>query len=230
VPASRIKLVRNPLPDDKMLHVSREKARTQLGLPDAKIITYVGHYNHIKGVDILVKAFREIAARDENVFLVTAWSGIGNCPQMDALRNDAEFGKRVISLGRVPVPELLAASNVVGLPYRLTMGQAVYPAVLLEAIAANVPTVTSDLPLLRELTQGGKTAQLVPPENADALANALVKILNEPALAQTMRTAQREWMLHNRPQSIAKEYERVYAELTAPETEILQPAHHRADV
>lgn len=137
------------MPDDKLVRIPRATARARLNLPGGRLISYVGHYNHIKGVDLLADAFRQLATRYEDLRLALAWSSVGNSPTVTALQNDAHRGARVIQLGRVNVPELFAASDAVALPYRLTIGQAVYPAVLIEAVAANVPVVTSDLPLLR---------------------------------------------------------------------------------
>jgi phosphatidylinositol alpha-mannosyltransferase len=125
---------------------------------------------------------------------------------------------------------LLAASDVVALPYRLTLGQAVFPAALLEALAANVPVVTSDLPLLRELTNHGKTALLAPPENPSALARAIERVLAEPHLVYGMLASQQEWLERNQPQRVVRDYERLYQQIATSQTTVLQPAGHRANL
>jgi glycosyltransferase involved in cell wall biosynthesis len=230
IPPRRIDLVPNLLPYDKLVHIPAETARARLDLPAGRLLVYFGHYNHIKGVDVLVDAFRLLAHRFDDLKLVLAWSGVGHSPQVDALQQDPVLGKRVIQLGRVNVPELLAASDVVVLPYRLTIGQAVYPAALLEAMTANVPVVTSDLPLLRELTLSGETAELAAPEDPSALARAICVTLLNPARVQQMQSAQREWTRNHRPQHVVQDYERLYFQLLAPETRVLQPARNRADL
>ncbi len=235
IDASRIRLLPNLMPPDKLARPLRaageaRSARARLNLPAGRLVTYVGHYNHIKGVDVLASAFEELAAHFDDAHLVLAWSGQGSSPRVDELRRHPTLGARVIQLGKVNVPDLLAASDAVVLPYRLTIGQAVYPAALLEAIAANVPVVTSDLPLLRELTNHGKTALLAPPEDPAALARAIERLWVEPHLVRAMLAAQQDWLWRNQPQHVVRDYERVYEQITAQQTTVLQPVKSRADI
>lgn len=229
IPTSRISLLPNLMPGDKVAHGFRDEFRLRENLASSRVITYFGHYNHVKGVDTLARAFRLLAARYPDLHLVLAWSGLGKSQGIDAILRDPALAGRVTQLGHVNAPELLAASDVVALPYRLTIGQAVYPAALLESIVANVPVVTTDLPLLRELTNSGETAMLVPPENASALAGAVERLLNTPALKQQMAVAQRQWVLRNHPQRVVRDYERLYEQMAPRPAALLQPAPSRAE-
>ncbi len=213
VAPERIRLLGNVLPEDKLTHAPRETVRASL--PPGRILTYVGHYNHVKGVDVLLRAFRTLAPHYPDLHLVLAWSGIGSSRPVMELQREEAFAGRVVQLGQLRVPDLFGASDVVVLPYRLTIGQAAYPATLLEAFAANVPVVTSDLPLLRELTLGGKTALLTPPEDASALAMAIECVLNEPRRVAQMLAAQRQWVQQIQPPRVVKEYEQLYEQVVA---------------
>ena len=225
----RISLVPNLMPGDKLARGSRDAFRARHNLPSARVMTYVGHYNHVKGADLTANAFRLLAARFPDLHLVLAWSGLGKSHSIDQALRDPALAGRVSQLGRVNVPELLAASDVVVLPYRLTIGQAVYPAALMEAIAANVPVVTSDLPLLRELTNQGQTALLAPPEDSNALAGAVEVLLTTPSLARRMSAAQEEWVLRNNPQRVVKVYERLYEQVTPQAAAVPAQVHTRVD-
>lgn len=227
---ARIRLLPNLMPYDKLVRVPRKALRARLNLPSGRLITYIGHYNHIKGVEVLASAFEQLARGCDDLHLVLAWSGLGSRHRLDNLLRHPALDGRVTELGRVNVPELLAASNVVALPYRLTIGQAVYPAALLEAMAANVPVVTSDLPLLHELTDDGKRALLAPPENPSALARAIERVLAEPNLVQGMLAAQRDWVQRNHPQRVVRDYERLYEQITTQQETVLQPVKSRADL
>jgi glycosyltransferase involved in cell wall biosynthesis len=229
VASPRISLVPNLMPCDKLAHGSREAFRTRRNLSSARVITYVGHYNHVKGVDVIADAFLPLAARFPDLHLVLAWSGLGKSRGVERMLRDPAMSGRVTQLGHVNVPELLAASDIVVLPYRLTIGQAVYPAALLEAIAANVPLVTSDLPVLRELTNQGQTALLAPPEDPVALAGAVERLLTTPGLAHQMTTAQGEWMQRNHPQRVVRDYERLYEQVTPQLATVRPQVHSRAD-
>ncbi len=148
VKPDRIDLLPTVLPRDKLVRASRDA--TRMTLSSGRLVTYIGHYNHVKGVDVLIRAFQMLAPRFSDLHLVLAWSGLGTSRRVQQLLNDHAIAERMLQLGQVQVPELLGASDLIVLPYRLTLGQAAYPATLLEALAANVPVVTTDLSLLRE--------------------------------------------------------------------------------
>ena len=213
------------LPRDKLMRVSREIMRD--ALPAGRLVTYVGHYNHVKGVDVLIRAFQTLAPRVPDARLVLAWSGVGSNRRVAQLLADRALEGRVVQLGQVRMPDLLSASDVVVLPYRLTIGQAAYPATLLEVFAANVPLVTTDLPSLRELTDDGKTALLVPPNDPLALAAAIERVLNEPTLVSQMVAAQRELVQQIQPLRVVQEYERLYGQIIASQAHVLLPAPNR---
>jgi glycosyltransferase involved in cell wall biosynthesis len=213
------------LPLDKLAHAPREAGRA--ALPAGRLVTYIGHYNHVKGVDVLIRAFQTVAPRLPDLRLILAWSGIGANHRVKQLLADRALEGRVSQLGQVRVPDLLSASDVVVLPYRLTIGQAACPATLLEVFAANVPLVTTDLPLLRELTDEGKTARLVPPDDPLALAAEIERVLNEPALVAPMLEAQRDWIQRIQPERVVKEYERLYEQIVARQARVLRPAPDR---
>ena len=226
----RISRLPNLMPRDKIAHAPREDTRGKLNLPPGRLITYVGHYNHVKGVEVLLDAFRQLAARFDDVHLVLAWSGLGRSRKVNEFLLDAKMCGRVTPLGRVNVSELLSVTDVAALPYRLTIGQAVFPATLLEALAANVPVVTSDLPLLRELTADGETALLSPPDNPESLALMIEQVLNDPDLARQMTISQQRWWQQVRPSRVVKAYERFYRNTLDEQTRVLQPAQDRADL
>lgn len=212
------------LPRDKL---TRAQSTQETPLPDGRLITYAGHYNHVKGVDTLVSAFQMISPRYPDLRLVLAWSGVGAQHRVQRMIGSND---RIVELGHLRVPELFAASELVVLPYRLTIGQAAFPATLLEAIASNVPIVTSDLPLLRELTEGGSTAFLAPHDDPAALARTIEMVLGNPSLVEQMKERQRRWMEQIQPQHVIKEYERLYGQVTARQAAVLLPARDRESV
>lgn len=221
----RIHLLPPILPADKLMRAPRAAMRAML--PASRLVTFVGHYNHVKGVDVLLRAFRMLAPRIPDARLVLAWSGVGSSDLVTQLLADRALAERVIQLGQVRVPDLLSASDAVVLPYRLTIGQAAFPATILEVLAANVPLVTTDLPLLRELTGDGKTALLVPPDDPPALAAAIERVLNEPTLIAAMLEQQRVWVQQIQPPRVAQAYEQLYGQVIASQTRVLRAAADR---
>ena len=89
---------------------------------------------------------------------------------------------------RNDMPALMAASSIVTLPSYYGEG---VPKVLLEAASIGRAIVTTDMPGCRECAEEGLSGYLVEPKNAWALAEALEKLLRDPALCKKMGAAGR---------------------------------------
>jgi glycosyltransferase involved in cell wall biosynthesis len=66
------------------------------------------------------------------------------------------------------------------------------PRTILEALATGRPVVTTDMPGCREPIEHGRNGFLVPPRDANALADALERFLEHPALLESMGSAARQ--------------------------------------
>jgi glycosyltransferase involved in cell wall biosynthesis len=89
---------------------------------------------------------------------------------------------------RDDMPAVLAQSHIVVLPsYREGL-----PKILLEAAASGRPVVATDVPGCREIVRDGENGFLVPVKDPNALAGALVKLIENPALRSRMGARGRE--------------------------------------
>jgi glycosyltransferase involved in cell wall biosynthesis len=80
------------------------------------------------------------------------------------------------------MPSALAKADIFCLPsYREGV-----PNALLEACACGLPIVTTDVPGCRDVVTHGVNGLLVPPQDAQALADALEMLLNDPVLRDRM--------------------------------------------
>ena len=113
-------------------------------------------------------------------------------PALEAAIAAAGLTDQVLLLGRQPrdrIAELLGEADVVVqpsivLPSGKTEG---IPVALMEALASGVPVVATAVSGVPELVEDGVTGRLVPPGDADALADALVDLQRDPALAAAAR-------------------------------------------
>ena len=85
--------------------------------------------------------------------------------------------------------------------------------VLLEAMAAGIPIVASDIPGYRSVLQSGKQGILVPPQNSEALAQALLELLQKPQLRRDMAQAGQQRAQEFDWKHIAERVLALYAEL-----------------
>lgn len=107
---------------------------------------------------------------------------VGDGPRradLEALAADLGIGGAVKFLGyRSDVPELLGRCDVF---VHCTHTEGL-PLVLLEAMAAGVPIVATDLPSCREVLDGGRCGLLVPPQDASAVAQAIRRLVEDEQL------------------------------------------------
>lgn len=224
-PQERVLVLPSVIETGKLQRLDQADARRLLGLPDSRLIAYVGHYHHVKGVDILVKAFGLLARQQDDCRLVLAWSGLGDRRPIEQAVQAAGVEDRVLWLGRVRIGTIMSAIDVLVLPYRYTMGQNAYPGLILEAMAVGVPMVTSDLPLLQELLEHERTAMLVSPGDATAVAWGINRLLQSKLLRSEMIAEQRRRFFGSlNPKEVARRYVQVYRQVCTGEAVILQPA------
>jgi glycosyltransferase involved in cell wall biosynthesis len=142
-------------------------------------VVFAGRLAPEKGVDTLIEA-----AGLAGIHLQIAGDG----PERDSLvALAAERAPGLVRfLGRLPkaaVAELVRTAAVVAVPSRWFENQ---PMTVLEAFAAAVPVVASDLGGLSELIDPGVDGDLVPPDDPDGLAAALEGFLRRPQVALAM--------------------------------------------
>jgi glycosyltransferase involved in cell wall biosynthesis len=184
--------------------------RQRNGPGERPLLLYLGHLERSKGLFELVGAVARLRSRHPDVQLVLA--GLG--PAADDLRRDAErLGAAVEFTGWVDddeKAELLAAATCLVLPSY----QEALPLVVLEAMAAGVPVVASHVGGIPDTIRDGVDGLLVPPGDADSLASALTRILDEPELAQRLAdTASRRVEELYTPASLARRTATLYDEV-----------------
>ena len=115
-------------------------------------------------------------------------------------------------LGTVPherLPGCLAGADAFVAP---ALGQESFGLVLVEAMAAGVPVVASNITGYREIVRDGIDGLLVPPGDAAALASAMGSALDDGALADRMRAGGRERAARFDWSTVAPEIEHAYAD------------------
>jgi glycosyltransferase involved in cell wall biosynthesis len=143
-----------------------------------------------KGVAEYVAAARRLRGQGRRIrFLLAGEPDPGNPAAVpeDSIRTWVAEGL-IEWLGHVDdMPGLLAKIDVMVLPsYREGL-----PKTLIEAAACELPLVTTDVPGCREVVTDGVDGLLVPVRDAEALAHAIARLQDDPALAKRLGTAAR---------------------------------------
>ncbi|HZL99610.1 MAG TPA: glycosyltransferase family 4 protein [Planctomycetota bacterium] len=167
-------------------------ARAHLNLPELPTVVYAGQLYAWKGVDTLVRA---VAGLPSAQLLV-----VGG--EKEPLQRLVELARglapgRVHFTGSVPhaaVPFHLAAGDVIALPNSARAeisARHTSPLKLFEALASGRAIVASDLPSLREVLRDGHNAVLAAPDDPEALAAGLARLLGDEPLRRRLAAAAR---------------------------------------
>ncbi len=168
----------------------RDAVRAALGLPAAAV--YVGILATLrdwKGHVVLFEALSQLLPERPDMRLLV----IGDGPYRDRLDTRAAalgITKRIDFVGhRSDAEQWLAAVDVFALP---SWGDEGVSQALMQAMACALPIVTTPVGSLTEVIHDGKTGLIVPPRDAQALAAAIVRLLDEPQLAARLGQAARQ--------------------------------------
>jgi glycosyltransferase involved in cell wall biosynthesis len=192
VPADRVHLIWNGAPLEEFRPAPPEAARAarrSLGLgDDVLVVGSIGRLSAQKGHRYLLEAAaRVLFARPETRFLI-----VGDGDQEPELRAQSErlgLGGRVIFAGhRTDVPAMLGVLDVfcISSTYEGT------PLTLFEAMAAGKAIVSTAVDGCREVIEEGRTGLLVPPKAPEALAEALLRVLDDAAFRARLGAQARE--------------------------------------
>lgn len=166
--------------------IDRRAVRIELGIgPDELVATTVAVLREAKGIDDMIDALPGIVATVPSArYLV-----VGDGEHGPALRDHvaaAGLDDRVVFAGaRSDVARMLAASDLFVLPSHTEA----LPTVLIEAMAAGLPVVATDVGGVPEMVERGSSALLVPPHRPDLLAEAVGRVLSSPLQAAAMGKA-----------------------------------------
>lgn len=189
---------------------AHSRLTAELGLPEGtRLLGTVGRLNPVKDQAGLVRAFALMRRSIPESALVIAGDGELR-DELEALAGAEGVADSVFFLGmRDDVADLLEALDVFVLP-SLSEG---YSMALLEACAAGLPIVATDVGGNSEIVQPGVNGVMVPPSAPEALASAIADLLGDPGRAAAFGRAGREWVLREGSfQTMAERYAQVYGQ------------------
>jgi glycosyltransferase involved in cell wall biosynthesis len=157
------------------------EARRRLDLPDRPTVLFFGYVRHYKGLDLLVEALPKV--RDtRDVQLIVAGEFYERREEIEA-----RIGQLGLDTGEHPAVRLFSdyipneqvhlyfsAADLVAQPYR----SATPSGVAQTAFFFEKPMIVTDLGVLSEVVPDGKAGFVVPPEDPDALARAILRFFD----------------------------------------------------
>lgn len=163
----------------------RRKVRSELGLGDSFVILQIARLNPLKDHATALRAFRRVRAHRPDARLVLAGDGEERA-SVEVLVRELGIDGSVHVLGtRRDVPQLLAAADV----FLLSSISEGIPLTLIEAMASELPIVSTDVGGIPEMIRHGTTGFLVPPGDDAGLSRHLLFLADDPALRRQFALA-----------------------------------------
>jgi glycosyltransferase involved in cell wall biosynthesis len=206
IPADRLAVVHSGINLDAARTAPPYGVRARLGLADdVPVAVTVGALVPHKDHGTLLHAARRLTDRFPNLHWVLAGEGELR-GVLEWLRDQLGLADRVHFLGQVARPEgLIAEASVFVMSSREEgLGTSV-----LDAMARGIPVASTTAGGLGEMLGGG-AGLLVPPANPEALADAIARILSDPALRAALVARAGEAVRHFTAERMAGEVLTVY--------------------
>jgi len=204
----KIKVIYNPVDTKRIEELGKEEVNHPWFKENIPIIIAMGRLTAQKGFNYLIDALRVLVDMGVNCRLCI----MGEGEDKERLHNQTvrlDIHERVAFLGFQKNPyKSLARSSV----FVLSSLHEGFPNALLEAMALGVPSVATMCPTgPDELITDGVDGLLVPPADAEALAEAIERLIRNEDLRKKLGSSAKKRAEEFEANKIVKEYERVFA-------------------
>ena len=214
IPEADIEVLLNGVPLEKIKRAGTDEVqalRRTLGIPDgSRVVGTVGRLAEMKGHQYFLDAARKIADRDANV----RFGVVGEGPWAGALKEQAAALKltdRVAFAGyQENVCPYLSMFDVGVVASIFNEG---FNTVGLEMLTVGVPLVITDLPCFHDIYTHNQNVLMVPPRDADALAQAVTQLLGDSQLRARLIVGGRAAVQECSMERIASRYVALYREI-----------------
>jgi L-malate glycosyltransferase len=175
--------------DDK---ATEGNARQQLSLPaELPIISTVANIRYVKGIDVLIRAAKLVCSEFSDAMFLVVGRVLEQETMSDLQRlvDSQQLGRNFRFVGEIanPIP-ILRASSIFCLPSR----NEGFSNALIEGMGCSLPCVATRVGGNAEALEEGRSGFLVGSEDAEAMADRILRLLRDPELARQMGATGRE--------------------------------------
>lgn len=163
-------------------YVSKEEFAARIGLQYDPSVTYVGligRHDYVKGHDVFIKAIKPVLDKCPNTCFIIAGDG-ENRDSLVALAKKEGVADKLIFAGFIK--DIYSFIHFIDIN-TLTSRCESFPYVLMEGARMSKPTVCSAVGGIPDFVMDGKTGLLFPNEDSAALAERLVRLIEDKPLA-----------------------------------------------
>jgi glycosyltransferase involved in cell wall biosynthesis len=211
VRAEKIRIIRNGI-DLRPFDRASAVVKDELGWSACPLVGLVGRLSVEKGVDIFLHAAARVFAHCPDANFVVAGDGPDRA-ELDTLIDKLDIRDNVRMLGRCDDMAALYASLDIMVSASRQEG---LPIAILEGMASRLPLVATAVGEVPTVIQDGRTGVLVPAEDPELLAAAIIELLRDPTKRELLGSAARQLVEDEfSAERMTADYLRVYEEAIA---------------
>ena len=185
-PLEHMTSIRTGIDLDRYRPLDKAAMRRRLGVPETTVLGIVATIRSWKGHDYLLEAMRSLRSRHAGLMLMV----VGDGPRRTHLeRRTDDLGLRdvVRFVGNQDnVEEWLATFDMFALP---SYGEEGVPQAVMQAMACGLPVVSTGVGAICEAVVADRTGLIVPARDADALAAAISRLVDDRTLREQFAQA-----------------------------------------
>lgn len=213
VTAQKIEVVPNFVDVEDIMPLGKENPFSiKHSLEDKFVVLYAGNIGLSQDMNALMDA-AEALRNDSSIIFLIVGDGVEREEMEDRIRQRALANVLMLPFQpRSTVPDIYAAADACLVGLRKKMAYTHVPSKIYTILAAGKPAVVgaepdSEIAAILKETGGGL---LVPPEDSAALANAILELKNDPALAVELGKSGRSFIVENYSRSsVIRQHERI---------------------
>ena len=197
LPADKVVVFPNSVNVDKFRPdlEARTQIRRSFGMNDEPLVIFVGNFYHWHDVTTLVWAFADALKKYPQARLVLVGDGERRTETMQ-LATTLGLDRAVIFTGIVShadVPRFIAAADIAVVPYpRMQQEMWLSPLKLFEYMSCGIAGIASAVGQVVDVVEDGGNGLLIPPGDPIALSDALIRLIEDPALRSKLGGRARE--------------------------------------
>ncbi len=180
---ARIEVIYNGIEIAPFQQARGEPFRQKLGIPvQAPLVGFVGQLDSRKGIGVILSAFEQVINRIPQAKLVF----VGEGPLREMIESEIRIkewqGSVFLAGFSDDIPEVMQAIDLLILP-SFWEG---FGIVIIEAMAAGKPVISTNISSMPEIVVEGETGYLIEPGDSDSLAGRIVTLLQDEDLRSRM--------------------------------------------
>ena len=179
----------------------KQNLRNELDIHEEDFVfIFVGRLVGDKGINELVKAFKNLKFKIQNLkLLLVGPLESDSDPLLPETLKEIKNNSSIITTGfQNDVRPYLAISNALAFPsYREG-----FPNVVMQAGAMGLPSIVTDINGCNEIIKDGKNGMIIPPKNTDLLKKAMIKLIEDTELYNSLKSNARKMITSRYEQKI----------------------------